>query len=680
MAARLVRRCCWRHFSAFVAAPSAVPASLLAPAGKVVMARALPQPPFASFHTSSPSSWADGFSVKEQVEDSGNPEHKMIRELIETATSPQELFQLTKHHALNSNQASLIITQLSRLAALKNLETESILQDERFQEVLSIMDSQISRVWNNTLLNLLKSLYSLGVDSNRREMQSVEQEVLWRLRRLTFRQLASLAEFFAVKQVKESRLLNEVIKKLELRWTELEGTRTVVALMSKVGHISPALMDRLEDKALELAEQFSPDDIRKISLALAYQNRRCVPLLRALSYHLIQKHSDLSLNVMLDLIFAYGKLNFHQPQVFQKIATDLHPHVSTMTPIEVTRCIRSFAVLKWLNLPLFEAIAQYALDNTKELSVPHLCNIILSFARLNFQPSGIEDFFNMVHELLPGQLDSLEPHLLTDLVWSLCVLQQAKAPYLQRVLAPDFHAQIRGDQSFRAQNLRLRLININAAARLESPSYQGPFLPAEMLSTMLPVGEKVTLLQSSLREALAGVLGRQDNGRFDVHTIYGWQIDAEMVVNSENKPLPLKDFAAPHLLYSEGTKPLPPGARRVAFLRWEFPNFSNRSKDLLGGYVMARRHIQAAGFLVVDVSSCREERGLLIPWRWRSRPLLKRGQGGSASFLLAPLAFFLTALDPIQQGRVPGQALSAPWCPRLCVGQLGRSPACPRWD
>lgn len=32
-----------------------------------------------------------------------------------------------------------------------------------------------------------------------------------------------------------------------------------------------------------------------------------------------------------------------------------------------------------------------------------------------------------------------------DLVWSLCVLQQAKAPYLQRVLAPDFHARIRGE-------------------------------------------------------------------------------------------------------------------------------------------------------------------------------------------------------------------------------------------
>ncbi|XP_068790122.1 FAST kinase domain-containing protein 4 isoform X4 [Struthio camelus] len=495
MAARLVRHCCWRHFGAFVSTPSAVPASLLVSAGKMVIARALPQGPFTSFHASSPCSWADGFSVKEQVEDNRNPEHRVISELIETATSPQELFQLSELHSLNSNQASLVIMQLSRLAAEKKLETESILQDERFQQLVVITDSQ----------------------------------------------------------------------------------------------------------ALELAEQFNPDDIRKITLALAYQNRRSVPLLRALSYHLIQKHSELSLNVLMDLIFAYGKLNFHQPQVFQKIATDLHPHVSTMTPVEVTRCIRSFAVLKWLNLPLFEAIAQYALDNTKELSVSHVCSIILSFARLNFQPSGSEDFFSMVHEKLQDQLDSLDPLLLTDLVWSLCVLQQARAPYLQKVLAPNFHAQIRGDQSLKAQNLRLKLTHINAAARLESPDYGGPFLPAEVLSALGQAREKVTLLQSSLQEALAGVLGSKENGRFSVFTVYGWQIDAEMLVNGENKPLPLKGFCAPHLLRSEGTKPLPAGARRVAFLKWEFPNFSNRSKDLLGRYVMARRHVQAAGFLVVDV-------------------------------------------------------------------------------
>ncbi|OXB71506.1 UNVERIFIED_CONTAM: hypothetical protein H355_002846 [Colinus virginianus] len=601
MAARLVQRCCWRHLAAFPCAPAASLPALLLPTAKLPAARAPAHAPPASIHTF-PSKWtADRFSVKEQEEENRNAEHKAVLNLIEAATSPRELFQLGELHSFSSNHASLVVARLSRLAAEKKVETGDVLQDERFQQLLEIVDSQISQVWNNTLVNLLKSLYSLGLESSSKEMQSVEHEVLWRLRRLTFRQLASLAEFLAVRQGKESKLLSEVIRKLELRWTELEGTRTVVMLIAKVGHMSPLLMDRLEDKALELAEQFSPEDIRKITLALAYQNRRSVPLLRAMSYHLLQKHSELSLSVLMDLIFAYGKMNFHQPQVFQKLATDLQPHVPAMTAVEVTRCLRSFALLKWLSLPLCEAISQYALDNSKQLSVSHLCSIIVSFARLNFQPSGSEDFFNMAHEELQGQLDSLEPQLLTDLVWSLCVLQQAKPPYLQRVLAPDFHSGVRDDPSPRAQNLRMKLIQINAAAKLESPEYQGPFLPAEMLHAAEPAAEKVTLLQSSLREALAGVLGSQDNGRWDVHTIYGWQIDAELVLNGENKPLPLKDFAAPHLPFSEGTKPLPPGARRIAFLRWEFPHFSNRSKELLGRYAMARRHVQAAGFLVVDV-------------------------------------------------------------------------------
>lgn len=55
--------------------------------------------------------------------------------------------------------------------------------------------------------------------------------------------------------------------------------------------------------------------------------------------------------------------------------------------------------------------------------------------------------------------------------------------------------------------------------------------------------------------------------------------DAEMVLNSENKPLPLKNFAAPHLPHSEGTKPLPPGARRWVWAQlhqalWEGQGFA----------------------------------------------------------------------------------------------------------
>lgn len=99
-------------------------------------------------------------------------------------------------------------------------------------------------------MNLLKSLNFLGLERSKRETHSVEQEVRWRLRRLSFKHLASLAEQMAAGTPRgdQSNLLSDLVKHLELRWTEIEDPKMVVTLISKVGALSPPLMDRLEDK------------------------------------------------------------------------------------------------------------------------------------------------------------------------------------------------------------------------------------------------------------------------------------------------------------------------------------------------------------------------------------------------------------------------------------------------
>ncbi|XP_021079101.1 FAST kinase domain-containing protein 4 isoform X2 [Mesocricetus auratus] len=464
--------------------------------------------------------------------------------------------------------------------------------------------TDVASIWHGTLVKLLRSMYTLMVPQTSKELQSVEQEVRWRLRRLKYKHLVFLVESCAsyMREQHSQDLLAELLMHLERRWTEIGDSRTVVTMMMKAGHLSESLMNRLEDKCLELVEQFGPDELRKVLVTLAAQSRRSVPLLRAISYHLVQKPFPLTKGMLLDLAYAYGKLNFHQTQVSQRLAADLLPFVPSMTFGEVARCAKSFALLKWLNLPLFEAFTQHLLSRVQDVSLSHVSSILLAFARLNFRPEQEDEFFNLVHEKLDSVLGSLEPTLQVDLVWALCVLQQVREAELQTVLHPGLHTQFLGSKSPKDQSTFQKLVHINTTALLEHPEYKGPFLPASTVSlSPSSISKQMTPLQKELQETLKALLGSTDQGSLEVVTQYGWVLDAEVLLDADGHFLPLRDFVAPHLAQPVGNQPLPPGAKRIAFLRWEFPNFNSRSKDLLGRFVLARRHVLAAGFLVVDV-------------------------------------------------------------------------------
>ncbi|XP_057689187.1 FAST kinase domain-containing protein 4 isoform X2 [Corythoichthys intestinalis] len=530
------------------------------------------------------------------------PTRTKLDDMLEKAAVPEDVLHAWEQHGGNGNQAARTVLAWAKMVQRTQGKFHSeLVKDPRLRDMMDSISQQISTVWNGTLVSVLRALWVIGVLNTDPVLGSVQTEVLWRIRRLSYKQLGFLVEWGAGRKAQQDMtIVTAALKQLELRWTEISDAKTVSALISKGQHVSPVLMDRLEDKALELAEGFSAAEICKVCVSLAVLGRRSVPLLRALSYHLLQRpSSEFTTPLILDMAFAYGKLSFHQSQVFQRMASELLPRVSELTSTDVTRFAKSMGFLKWVHILLFEAFAEHYMEYCKKYSCLQLCNILMTFARLGFQPSKGEEFYSKVHPVLENSLPGLEPFLQTDVVWSLCVLQQARPQYLIPLLQQEHVAKLSDGSSLRVGNYRLKLLHLAATLHLEHPGYSS----SHMDPLPFPASTSVlSPLQSSLREALDTLVeGKAEMHRTGVNTVYGWTIECEMVVDNDNRPIDLSQLRAPHLPTGGRKQALPEGARRIAFVAWEFPNFLSKSKDLLGRFTMMKRHLQLSGFIIVEV-------------------------------------------------------------------------------
>ncbi|XP_068091329.1 FAST kinase domain-containing protein 4-like isoform X2 [Hyperolius riggenbachi] len=508
MAARLILRGC--RLLAASASFQPLPATTLSECVRScqVAPSSLPK---ASLHTSSLCSLAD--SLPEPIGDT----HKDFMSLLRSAASVDDILGIATIRHMDGNKSSMVICEIANREVQ---DKQEILKDQRFQDLLKAANTQIQGIWSNLLVMLLKSLHRLGMDRQDWYLQSVETEVLWRLRRLSIGNLVQLSSFLFPqdRSMAKGSLQQELMQQVEFRWTEIKEPRTVVALLFRLGHMSKTLMEGLEDKVLEFADQFTPEQTSKIITAIAAQGRRSLPVLRVLSFHLWQHQPELSPSVILSLLSSFAKLTFCHPQLLERMTKDITPKLPQLTSHEIYWLTQSLSLLKFSNVPLCEAVTQACLERSESFSTSQLCYIILNFANLNFHPS--EEFFSLVHQRVIPEMDSLPFTLQLDLVLSLCILSHVTTPFLQRVLQPHFYSKI---------------------------------------------------------------------------------LDCEVVLDSEYNALPVKDFEAPHCPQSERTQPLPNGARRLVVVCRDFSYFCVHSKDLLGRYMMNRRHLQAAGFLVVEV-------------------------------------------------------------------------------
>ena len=136
---------------------------------------------------------------------------------------------------------------------------------------------------------------------------------------------------------------------MERRWVEIVTAKEFVSLIHYSQHFSEQFTRKLEDRITELAENMMANDLALVLKAMGTKKRRNLPLLRAISYHLLKRRSELSLKLLSDCMFALNQLTFKDTELLeglcdvaeQKIAISDIGEISDIKPEQQVMLARS---------------------------------------------------------------------------------------------------------------------------------------------------------------------------------------------------------------------------------------------------------------------------------------------------------------------------------------------------
>ncbi|TRY97522.1 hypothetical protein DNTS_000327 [Danionella cerebrum] len=451
---------------------------------------------------------------------------KSFSELLSNATTLAEVFQIWNDHGALTNDAAKCLLTLQTFPLIGG-----ILVYPGYMNMFDTLQRDVESLSDENLVRLPQALSNINLPFHGPLQSTIQQELVLRIRKLSYSQLSFLLQWVDAQRsigLENEQLTTTLLKLLELRWVELTDTQSLLILFKRASLFTPSFREKLDDKVLELAERFSAWDSQKVASILILQNRRALSLLKAITYYLnLKEISELPIKLLLDIVYAYARLNFTPVPFLNKIASELLGKLEKMDPLDVCRLAKSMSILQYVNKPLFSGIAQ-------------------------------------VHKALKDSFQNFNPITRLHLVWSLCILKQATSHHISSVTTQEFVNELfeLTGQVCKSEFYHLKLLNVIAYDKLE--------------------------LAEIVREPIPTILVPEyENG--------------EILVDSKLKFLDLEEFQAPHLPGGGGQKTLPNGTRRIAFLALDYSAFCLNTNELLGMFLMQKRHLQHAGFIVVEV-------------------------------------------------------------------------------
>jgi len=410
---------------------------------------------------------------------SRNVRHNVVRlnglRCLSTALSSSASFPFP-----DENNLVKFLFDISRKVSENELNLHSVKQNETFGFVCQDIEQKIKGnglyFRMPSLLNMLKSLYMIGFDSNHNLVKLIHNEVFWHFKDATKAQVfqfVSLILNFEPHQLSNPKykiIIEEVEKNLQT-CSLIEEVVTLFQLF-KEGYLTSVAIQKLEESLISkfLTHKYAPQDLMLLLVTLSKCKRRPTPLIKAIAFQLNEANlADYSeLMHIVNTVHALKAVSFSDLNLLKKLATHLidHKWTSKVKVNGLSTVLSAMGQMNWRDKNLLDSIAQAISLEPKKMRSTELTNFVMTIAKLNFKLENLTQF--LTNNIFPfvTQENVQDDLIWLDYIWSLTILKQVTSRQLISIFDQKFVDRLIKSQSPEAVLSKSKFLNIKMFAEL----------------------------------------------------------------------------------------------------------------------------------------------------------------------------------------------------------------------
>lgn len=384
------------------------------------------------------------FSVTKELKDENKAVPMKVDKDLESILAKNSTEDVLNAAVSSKLHPQSVILVLRRLTDLKDdSKSVALEKDGRFIQLMSLLETGVSDLSPYNLVESLHYLLQLTREDQNAIIQ-LEMRVKEMLLQLKFSQLLRVVQMHRASSQTSLRrsVYDEAMTVLERRWVEIMNPKDLVSVLYVAPSDREKLFSNLEQKTLELSEAMNVKDLYRILYLMAKRNRRNIPVIRSLVYHMNRLTLGLTPIQLANLSYACAKLNVYDENIMGKIVEGVLSCKGASVD-ELSTILRSFGMLQWCDQNLMDGVGERFVAESSTVPPDGWAALLLTAGCVNYLPSHVA-------EHLPDIISKVEtlqgsnPRLWLDVVWSLLILSRATPSMVSSVLSQGFVSSIKG--------------------------------------------------------------------------------------------------------------------------------------------------------------------------------------------------------------------------------------------